>query len=167
MAPQLARVADYFSVPVFSSGGFASLTAVRLIAERALERDVPTILLHVGDYDPSGESIFSSIASDAAAFVEADRIINTLHIVPIRIALTAEQVIEYQLPTAPAKASDSRSGNWTGGTCQLEALAPDELAMIIATEIESLFAIDVLERQILREHDDVNGLLRALPRGQA
>lgn len=57
MAPQLARVCDEYSVPVFSSGGFASLTAVRLIAHRALERIQPTILLHVGDYDPSGESI--------------------------------------------------------------------------------------------------------------
>ena len=166
MAPQLARVADDFSVPVFSSGGFASLTAVRLIAERALDRDVPTFLLHVGDYDPSGESIFSSIASDAAAFVEADRIIYTLRIHPFRIALTADQVAEYELPTAPPKASDSRSESWTGGTCQLEALAPDELATIVRDAIENLFAADVLNRQIEREHDDVNGLLRALPRGQ-
>src|SRR5437870_1547647 len=41
MAPQLARVADDYSVPVFSSGGFASLTAIRLIADRALERSCP------------------------------------------------------------------------------------------------------------------------------
>jgi hypothetical protein len=44
---------------------------VRGIAARALGRDAPTILLHVGDLDPSGESIFEAMAADAAAFVEA------------------------------------------------------------------------------------------------
>lgn len=103
MAPQLARVADRYSVPVFSSGGFGSLTAIRLIAERALDRTVPTILLHVGDLDPSGESIFASMAADAAAFVEADRIVYNLALAAVRLALTREQVEEYDLPTAPAK----------------------------------------------------------------
>jgi hypothetical protein len=71
MAPQLATVADTYSVPVFSAGGFASLTAVRQIAERALDRLVPTVILHVGDFDPSGESIFESMVEDARAFVDA------------------------------------------------------------------------------------------------
>ena len=97
MAPQLARVADIFSVPVFSTGGFASLTTVRQIADRALDRDVPTVLLHVGDYDPSGESIFELIAVDAAAFVEADRPIRTLELIPRRVALVAAQVAAYEL----------------------------------------------------------------------
>ncbi len=166
MGPQLARVADDYSVPVFSSGGFASLTAVRLIAERALDRDVPTILLHVGDYDPSGQSIFDSIAADAAAFVEADRIVYTLRIIPVRIALTADQVVEYELPTAPAKASDSRSGRWAGETCQLEALAPDLLAAIVREEIEGLLDPVGLRLAIACEEEDRVHLLRALPAGE-
>lgn len=139
MVPQLARVADPLSVPVYSASGFASLTAVRHIAERALARDKPTVILHVGDYDPSGESIFAAIAADAAAFVEADRIIQTLRIVPVRVALTAEQVDEYELPTAPPKSSDSRSAGWAGGTCQLEALPPDVLASIVSDAISEWF----------------------------
>jgi hypothetical protein len=109
MAPQLARVGDDYSVPCLSTGGFASLTAIRLIADRALARTVPTVLLHVGDLDPSGESIFAAIAADAATFVEVDRTINTLKIISRRIALSPEQVVEHGLPTAPAKPSDSRS----------------------------------------------------------
>jgi hypothetical protein len=54
MMPQLALVAEHFSVPVFSCGGFASLPAVRQIVDRAYARNVPTVLLHVGDFDPSG-----------------------------------------------------------------------------------------------------------------
>jgi hypothetical protein len=137
MLPQLSRVANEFSVPVFSSGGFSSLTAVRLIADRALELDRPTLLLHVGDFDPSGESIFEALVQDAAAFVEGDRVIEPQRIDAHRVALTAEQVEEYALPTSPAKNSDSRSKSWIGGTCQLEALAPDVLAMLVRDAIEA------------------------------
>lgn len=166
MAPQLARVADKYSVPVFSSGGFSSLTAVRLIAERALDRTVPTILLHVGDLDPSGESIFDSMAADAAAFVEADRIVYNLRLVPVRLALTREQVVEYDLPTAPAKKEDKRSRRWEGETCQLEALAPDQLAAIVDDEIRSLIRPDQFNRQVEIEQDERRQILKALPTGE-
>ena len=49
MVPQLASIADAYSVPVYSAGGFASLSAVRHIVDRAVGRDVRTVLLHVGD----------------------------------------------------------------------------------------------------------------------
>jgi hypothetical protein len=167
MAPQLARVADEFSVPVFGTGGFASLTAVRLIADRALGRDVQTVLLHVGDFDPSGESIFASIAEDAAAFVEADRVIGTQRIVAHRVALTADQVEDYELPTAPPKKSDSRSAKWHGEACQLEALAPDVLAGLVDDEIGSWFDYDRLQDEIEAEAEDRTVLMRALPAGGA
>jgi hypothetical protein len=165
MAPQLARVANEFSVPVLSAGGFASLTAVRHIADRALDRDVPTVLLHVGDLDPSGESIFSAMASDAAAFVEADRVIQPQRIIARRVALTREQVIEHDLPTAPAKVTDQRSWAWHGETCQVEALAPDVLAGIVTEAIERWFDLDVLAEERAREEYDRTELLRMLPRG--
>lgn len=123
MAPQLARTCDEYSVPVYSSGGFSSLTAVRHIVVRATDRNHPTVLLHVGDHDPSGESIFEAMAADAAAFLREDRIIATQTITAVRVALTTDQVTAYKLPTAPAKATDSRTAKWHGETCQLEALA--------------------------------------------
>jgi hypothetical protein len=167
MAPQLARVGNEFSVPVFSSGGFSSLTAVRSIVERARVQDVPTVLLHVGDFDPSGESIFQAMAEDAQAFLREDRLLALQELHPFRVALTAEQVDEYDLPTSPAKASDSRSAAWTGGTCQLEALAPDQLANLVEDAILAWFDEDTLQRQVDREHDDRDELLRQLPQGEA
>jgi len=74
-----------------------------------LAQDGLTVLLHVGDLDPSGESIFAAIAQDAAAFVVADRTLQTTRLEAVRVALTREQVDEFSLPTAPAKASDSRA----------------------------------------------------------
>lgn len=164
MLGQLERVAEPYSVKVYSAGGFGSLTANYEIAQRALDRLVPTVLLHVGDFDPSGESIFKSMAEDAAAFVEADRVVQTLHIEPVRVALTAEQVQAHGLPTTPPKKSDGRSRNWQGGTCQLEALAPDQLAGIVREEIENWIDFEILESVLAHERDDRAELL-ALPSG--
>ncbi len=159
MAPQLARVAERYSVPVFSNGGFTSLSAVRLIAERAIERDVPTMLLHVGDIDPSGASIFSSMVADAAAFVEADRVIATQRIEAERVTLTVEQVAAHDLPTVPPKASDSRSASWVGGTCQAEALAPDVLAEEVERAILRRLDLGRFQAEIRRESGDRAQLL--------
>jgi hypothetical protein len=167
MLGQLARVAGAYSVPVFSASGFASLSAVRLIAERALDWEhVPTLLLHVGDFDPSGESIFTALSEDAAAFVRADRVLATTRLEAQRVALTAGQVQAYALPTAPAKASDARSRAWTGGTCQLEALAPDDLAQIVRDAIEEHLDRDEYHETLVMEQDDRAELL-GLPRGDS
>lgn len=164
MLGQLDRVAAPYSVKVYSAGGFGSLTANYEIAERALDRLVPTVLLHVGDFDPSGESIFKSMAEDVGAFVEADRAIQTLHIEPVRVALTAEQVEAHGLPTTPPKKSDGRSKGWQGGTCQLEALAPDQLAAIVREEIENRIDFGTFEAVLSEERQDRAELL-ALPPG--
>jgi hypothetical protein len=73
MMPQLARIADEFSVPVRSASGFSSVTGNHDLAARVIGYSVPTVILHVGDFDPSGVSIFTAMVEDAAAFVEADR----------------------------------------------------------------------------------------------
>lgn len=165
MVGQLAKVASDYSVPVFSASGFASLSAVWMIADRALRRNEPTVLLHVGDLDPSGESIFTAIAEDAAAFVRADRTIHTTRLDAVRVALTVEQVETYELPTAPVKATDSRSAGWAGGTCQLEALPPDTLADIVREAIEGQLDLARLRLELARERDDRAELL-GLPRGE-
>lgn len=164
MAPQLARVAHAYSVEVYSSGGFSSLTAVRAIVDRAVRWQGTTVLLHVGDYDPSGVAIFEAIAKDVEAFVESDRHLATTKIISQRVALTAEQVVEHDLPTAPAKASDGRSKSWTGETCQLEALAPDVLAEIVGNAIRSHFDPITLQDVLDREKEDRAELL-GLPPG--
>lgn len=161
MVYQLAAVARDFSIPVYSAGGFASLSATHEIAERALERNVPTVILHVGDFDPSGVSIFSSMMADALAFVEEDRGYSGPDILAVRVALTGEQVKTYDLPTAPAKASDTRSRSWEGGTCQLEALPPDVLATHVRHAISRWVDRDILEdhqEAEIRERAELLGL---------
>ena len=164
-SPQLHRVAGKYSVTTHSNGGFASLHAVRQIVTDCCSRDVPIVLLHVGDFDPSGESVFEAMTEDVMAFLKADRVIETQRLIPERVALTAEQIAEHGLPTAPPKPTDSRSKRWKGETCQAEALPPDTLAGIVRDAIEAHLDLDRVDEQIERERRERTGLLRALPRG--
>lgn len=154
MLPQLYAVAEPYSVPVYSSGGFDSLTAKRNLAKRICDTGKPTVILHLGDYDPSGLSIFDSVAEDVAAFVEADRPWGTITVAFERVALTGAQVDLYDLPTAPAKTTDSRSKAWDGGTCQLEALPPNVIAGILRKAIGRHINYDQLSIDQQREDDE-------------
>src|SRR5690606_18833322 len=108
MIYQLADVAHDYSIKVYSSGGFDSTTARKDIADRICSIGKRAVILHLGDYDPSGVAAFNAFAEDIASFVEADKPWNTVTVEFRRVALTAEQVSKYDLPTAPPKASDSR-----------------------------------------------------------
>lgn len=169
MLPQLYRVAEPFSVPVYSSGGFDSLTAKKRLADRICAIEKRAIILHLGDFDPSGVSIFDSVAQDVEAFVMADRPHGLVTVEFERVALVEGQVRTFDLPTAPAKASDSRSKSWTGGTCQLEALPPDQIATILREAIERRIDWDQLgDDQQAEEHDRmmISGLLPAPDYGE-
>ncbi len=161
MVPQATRVAHELGVPVYSSGGFDSLTTKREAAQRILERHRPTVVLHIGDYDPSGLSIFDSAAEDITAMVRDLDPGDDGQVTFRRVAVTEDQIAKYRLPTAPAKATDNR-GNWTGGTVQVEALPPDILATVIRLAIESVIDRDVLEQTIAAEEAERCELVAAV-----
>jgi hypothetical protein len=68
LAPRLSRVARDYGVPVYPSAGFDGLKGKRAFAERAINRDAPTVVLHVGDRDDHGDRIYISAAEDACAW---------------------------------------------------------------------------------------------------
>ena len=118
----LARVANAFGVPVLTSGGFDSLTAKHDLArELAAELDTGARaeILHLGDLDPSGEHLFTSLAEDVAAMCES---ICGAEPAFTRLAVTREQADRLSLPTAPPKPTDKR--RFTGETVQCEAIDP-------------------------------------------
>ncbi|HZU76718.1 MAG TPA: hypothetical protein VFA70_08135, partial [Dehalococcoidia bacterium] len=163
MQPQLARVAERYSIAVYSCGGFDSLTAKHAIAARICRIGKPAIILHLGDLDPSGVSIFEAAAEDVAAFVAADKPHGLVSVEFRRVALTASQVAEYQLPTAPAKSTDSRTKRWQGETCQLEALPPDTIAGLLEAAILGLPDLGQLEEDEAVEQVERQRLASALP----
>jgi hypothetical protein len=183
MAPMLAGMVRQWNIPVYSTGGFSSVTVTYEVAQRVARRDRPTYFLHVGDYDPSGESIFQSMSQDIGAFVigkfggkwnphtgEVTELRGgepcLFH--PRRVALTEEQVDEFDLPTAPPKASDSRSAKWDAEgreTTQAEAMPPTLLEEVVTGYVESeLLDHDALVELEQREEDDKERLTSAVTR---
>ena len=156
MIPQLAKVAEPYSIPVMSSGGFDSLTVKYDLAKEAINGDKKAVFLHVGDYDPSGVCIFDSLAADIEAFAGSAAMF-------IRIVLTPEQIEYYNLPTAPAKKTDRRGNNVTD-TCQAEALPPDELARIVKEAITNLYDMALYDDDCRQEIEDRKELINHLRR---
>lgn len=153
MAPMLENMTARFHIPIFSTGGFSSVTVTRQIAERVRRDRRPTAFLHVGDYDPSGESIFESMSEDVEAFlwgVEG----NANKWKPERVALTQDQVEEHDLPTAPPKSSDSRTARWEIEkgleTTQAEAMPPTLLEEIVVAAVSNHIDDDILQESIER-----------------
>lgn len=127
MLPQIVKAVEPYGLSVISSSGFDSLTMKYELAQDILSDDRPTVLLHIGDLDPSGVCIFDSVRADVEAFTAGADVKFK------RIALTPEQVVLYGLPTAPPKEHDKR-GSGVSETCQAEALPPDMLAQIVKAE---------------------------------
>jgi len=169
MMPQLERVTRRYSVPVYSCSGFDSLTAkydlAKDVASAHTYRGRQTVILHLGDMDPSGETIFDAISEDVHGFLEVDIPHKRGEDIAIfeRVALTPELVLQYDLPTDPAKES-SHSAGWGGRrACQLEALAPDVLAGILAGAIEGYMDLSLLEADRASEVDERRKIAKALP----
>lgn len=153
MVPQLGQVTHPFGIPVHSAGGFLSVTAIYETAKRIANRDMPTVLLHIGDFDPSGDSIFQVIEEDVGAFVW--EMAGDEWFMPRRLAVLGEHVGEYELETAPPKRSDSRSAKWerenSEDTAQAEAFAPDVLSNLLKEAIEDYTDADKLDRTEAQE----------------
>lgn len=177
MAPMLAQMARYRDVSVYSTGGFSSVTVTWEVAQRIAARDKPTYFLHVGDFDPSGESIFTAMSQDIGSFIasEIGGYYNSVtgevkrdedgrppFFIPKRVALTADQVEEFDLPTAPAKVSDSRSAAWVGETTQAEAMPPTLLEEVVKGALDELTDEGALDALVERERDDKERLRAAV-----
>jgi len=175
MMPQLERVCEPYSIPVYSCSGFDSVSAKYQLKESCWRaytyQGRRTVILHLGDYDPSGESIFNDgLVEDVYAFLNRDVPHKEPHEVATfeRVALKSEHIERFSLPTAPPKSTDGRTKNWQGtATCQLEALRPDVLAALLDATIKTYLNLAVYERDLAAEEEERRRITKALPAGAA
>jgi hypothetical protein len=116
-------------VPLMVARGYASLSFLHTAAEYMNGLDVPVYIYHLGDFDPSGvnagekiEETLMELAPDADITFE-------------RIAVTEEQIADWNLPTRPTKSSDSRSKGFGSISVELDAIEPARLRALVQARI--------------------------------
>lgn len=162
MAPLLGRAVGEYGVTIYSAGGFDSTTLKREAAQRIAAREVPTVVLHVGDFDPSGLTIFEAATEDVAAFAEY----HGAEVEFKRVAVTPAQIESHNLPSSPPKKS-SHSGNWRegDGAVQAEALPPDVLVTEVRQAVKTEIDLETFEKAKSGEaghREDFDRMMRQL-----
>ena len=131
LAGVVLPVTSMFDVPLMVARGYASLSFLYSAAEAINTLAVPVYIYHLGDFDPSGvnagekiEETLRDMAPDADIVFE-------------RLAVTEEQITDWDLPTRPTKASDTRAKAF-GSTLsvELDAIEPNQLRALVQEAIE-------------------------------
>jgi hypothetical protein len=97
MVSMVAEIANEYGIPVQSSGGFDSITEKHDMAIELCEHP-QTEVLHIGDHDPSGVSMYMTIKNDVRQFAKDlwergdDRLEYEPDITVTRLALTEQQI---------------------------------------------------------------------------
>ncbi|MBM4041885.1 MAG: hypothetical protein FJ290_25585 [Planctomycetes bacterium] len=141
-----------FGIPIVALGGYSSQSYVDEIAADVEQQGRAAALIYAGDFDPSGEDIERDFRERAGCFAEV-----------VRVALTAEQVEEFDLPPLMGKASDSRAKGFIerhGQLVQVEldALPPDILRRLYAEAIEQFWDKSAFQQAVAQERSDLQEL---------
>ena len=110
--------------------------------------DRPAVLLYAGDHDPSGEDIDRDFVARSNCWAKVRR-----------VALSAEQVEAYDLPSVPGKATDARAEAVEARhgrlvQVELDALPPETLRGLYADAIAGWWDGDAYRAVLDREAAD-------------
>ena len=162
MVPQLARMAKSLASQSSPAAALTASPPSTISPRRSRGMSGGRGLLHVGDFDPSGEHMFSALDEDVRAFLK--RINPNARIHPERVAILPEHVARFGLQTSPRKATDNRSfegiGDDPDATVQAEALDPADLAALIEAALRREWD-EHAEAEVAAREDEERHRLRA------
>lgn len=152
----IEAVCEENDVPFFSCRGYVSDSEMWHGAVRILRHDQKqsqkTILLHLGDHDPSGIDMTRDIRERLELFSY-----NTDFEVR-RIALTMQQIEEFNPPPNPAKITDSRFSGYASEygeeSWELDALEPSYIVELIHNEIYTERDLERWEEALAQQEDE-------------
>lgn len=159
LAGVLQPVATQRHLTLMVNRGYSSQSAMHDAYERfaeATDEGKNCVLLYLGDLDPSGEDMVRDI----------DERLNDLFGTTVEIrklAITPDQVAQYNPPPNPAKMSDSRARKFVAihgaNSYEVDALPPDVLAQLINDAVDE-YEDDGLMQPILAQEERDKALLR-------
>ena len=140
--------------------GYPSLSILNELAKRLRKSGATDIRIkYHGDYDPSGLDIDRDVQNKMRNQFGIKFDFE-------RIAITREQIDEYNIPPAPAKTSDSRFQSMEDNEgeamqVELDAIDPPDLQGIIADAIDVEFDEDIYEEERAEELGERRELIKA------
>ena len=149
----LYEVTQQWDVPLMVTRGYSSLSFLYNAADTIDALDKPTFLYYFGDYDPSGVDISRNVERRIHQFTD----------VPFhfeRVAVTPEQIEDWQLPTRPTKKTDTRSRGFSGESVEVDAIPPAQLRALAEECILRHIDPDALEALHLAEQSERELLLK-------
>ena len=138
LADVFYKVTGEFDVPLMVTKGYSSVTFLRNAAMTIYNYQKPTFLYFFGDFDPSGLDITRDVETRLRAY--APEATFTLK----RVAVTRDQIKEWNLPTRPTKQTDSRSKNFQGESVEVDAISTRHLRDLARSRITSHLDADIL-----------------------
>jgi len=151
----LAPLASEYHVTLMVNKGYSSWSAMFDAAQqRFLEhRDCDVLaLLYLGDHDPSGEDMVRDIRE------RLNLLSWGLEIAVEKVAITWDQVHQYEPPPNPTKKTDSRTKAYVakyGPECwEVDALPPNVLQSLVRSSIESHLDKGLMDCVKVREKAD-------------
>jgi hypothetical protein len=126
-----------FRVPFLANRGNNSQISMHEAGERfSGMRDQIPVILHLSDHDPAGLDMTRDVIKRVSLYAREPIEVR-------RLALTMDQVEEYEPPPNPAKESDPRYAAYvseygTTNSWELDALSPTVIADLIRDEIISM-----------------------------
>jgi len=165
----IAGAVEDLNTIVAPSRGYSSYTYVkdavyRFQANRGEAERV--VVLHLTDHDPSGLDMTRDLQDRFDAYSRGFLFSVELK----RVALTIDQVRQYDLIPNPTKITDSRAGGYMaqyGDECwELDAIEPDELVRLVQEAVEGEVtdwdAWDELKAQEIKEREELRKLFEEL-----
>ena len=151
VAGVLEPIANEYEIILYPCRGYNSYSALKEAAERIGYIDRPTVVLYMGDFDPSGQDMPRDIRDRLTKDfgVQLDLYV---------IALTRQQIEAYDLPPAPAKRTDSRAAAFMARhgdmAVELDALPPNVLQELVRDNVEQFFDKSAFEQEAEIEREE-------------
>jgi hypothetical protein len=143
-------VCTELQVPYFACRGYTSQSEMWEAAQRLKRHEKSrhdTVIIHLGDHDPSGLDMTRDIQDRLQLFgstVNVDR-----------IALTWDQIEQYNPPPNPAKTTDARyvsyQEQYGDDSWELDALEPRILSDLIRTAVQSRIDDELWQEALERQ----------------
>lgn len=153
----LKKVSQHFHVRLMVNRGYSSCSAMYRASKRMLYD--PTTILYVGDHDPSGLDMLRDIKD---RLIEFD--VPEFEVIPV--ALTMDQIEEFNPPPNPAKISDPRAKWYIAQhgniSWELDALSPQSLHDVVTSAMKESIDMEQFESMLSVESEDKETLTKLI-----